>query len=157
MGYIGKIRQKVGSDAIFMPAVGCFIYKRGKILLQRRRDNNKWAASGGAMELGEDFLETLEREVSEELGVIPLRVELVNFYAGKDRHFIYPNGDEVYGVMGIYLVREYEGEVKIDPGEVAEARWFSVDNLPTRDEIHDPDFEPLVDTVKMIQELENYA
>ncbi len=53
--YIKDIREKIGHDMIFMPAAGAILYKDGKILLQQRQDNGKWAIHGGAMELGETF------------------------------------------------------------------------------------------------------
>ena len=65
--YIKDIREKIGHDAVFMPAVGAVIYENGKILLQKRQDDGKWATHGGCMELGETYLQTLERELKEEI------------------------------------------------------------------------------------------
>ena len=88
MGYISNIRKKVGNDAIFMPAAGCCIIKDGKILLQKRSDNNKWAIHGGCLELGENFLEALKREVKEELNVKLINPEFIQIYSGEDMHYI---------------------------------------------------------------------
>lgn len=143
MGYISNMRKKVGHDAIFMPAAGCVIVKDKKILLQKRVDNKKWAVHGGGLELGESFIEGLQREVKEELNVKPINPELVNVYSGKDLHFIYPNNDEVYAISAIYIVREYEGELKVDEKEVAELKWFDINKLP--ENIHEPDIKPIMD------------
>ena len=145
MGYISNIRKKVGHEAVFMPAAACGIVKNDKILLQKRADTGKWAIHGGSLELGEKFIEALEREVEEELGIKPINPEMVGVYSGKDLHFIYPNGDEVFIVSTIYSVKEYEGELKIDHGEVSEVKWFDFDNLP--DNIHEPDIEPIKDII----------
>ena len=48
--YIKDLREKIGHDPIFMPATGAIIYKNGKVLLQKRSDNGKWATHGGAIE-----------------------------------------------------------------------------------------------------------
>jgi len=143
MGYISEIRKKVGHNAIFMPGAGCVIVKDNKILLQKRSDNGKWAVHGGCLELGETFIEALEREVKEELNVKPINPELVNVYSGEDIHYIYPNNDEVYCISAIYIVREYEGELKPDNDEVAELKWFDIDKMP--DNINDPDIRPIND------------
>lgn len=141
MGYISNIRKKIGHEAVFMPAAACGIVKDGKILLQKRADTGKWAIHGGSLELGETFVEALEREVEEELGIKPINPEMIGVYSGKDLHFVYPNGDEVYIISTIYLVKEYEGELKIDHSEVSELKWFEFDKLP--EDIHEPDIEPI--------------
>ena len=145
MGYISDIRRKVGHDAVFMPAAACGIIKDDKILLQKRTDNGKWAIHGGSLELGETFLEALERELKEELNIKPINPEMVDIYSGEDLHFIYPNRDEVFLISTIYLVKEYEGELKLDYGEVSEIKWFDLDKLPNN--IHDPDIQPIKDII----------
>lgn len=42
---------------------------QGRILLQRRRDNDLWALPGGAMDMGESLPGTAVREVKEETGL----------------------------------------------------------------------------------------
>lgn len=145
MGYISNIRRKVGHDAVFMPAAACGIIKDDKILLQKRTDNGKWAIHGGSLELGETFLEALERELKEELNIKPINPEMVDIYSGEDLHFIYPNNDEVFLISTIYLVKEYEGELKLDNDEVSKIRWFDLDKLPNN--IHDPDIQPIKDII----------
>ena len=143
MGYISNIRKKVGHDPIFMPAAGCVIVKDNKMLLQRRVDNGKWAVHGGCLELGEDFIEGLKREIKEELNIDLINPEFVNIYSGEDLHFTYPNDDEVYAITAIYIVREYKGKFKIDNKEVSELKWFDIKELPKN--IHEPDIKPIMD------------
>ena len=56
-----------------MVAVGVFTDNGGRVLVTRRPPNvylgGFWEFPGGKQELGETILETLERELSEELGV----------------------------------------------------------------------------------------
>ena len=151
MNYIKKLRAKIGHDPIFMPAVSCFICRdEDKILLQRRTDNRKWAPHGGALEFGEDFLDALNRELKEELGITPKDPWLLGIHAGEKRHHIYPNGDEVYVAVANYLVEEYTGKIKPDANEVLELRWFNIDHLPPKEEIHPPDYDSLLEVVKVL-------
>ena len=143
--YILDLRKKIGHDPIFMPAAGCGIIKNNKILLQKRSDNGMWALHGGALELGETFLEALKREVEEELNIKVLNPIFVNIYSGESCHFKYPNEDEVYATSCMYLVQDFEGEIKIDNKEVLEVKWFSIDNIP--ENIFKPDKEPIKDLI----------
>ena len=145
MGYIQDIRKKVGKGPIFMPATGCGIIKDNKILLQKRTDNNKWAIHGGSLELGETFEEGIKREVKEELGIKILNPTVVGAYSGEEMHYFYPNGDEVYIVSLVYLVTEYEGEIRVDEVEVSEVKWFNINHLP--DNIHGPDINSIKDII----------
>ena len=146
MNYISNLRKKIGHDPIFMPAASCCIVKDNKILLQKRTDNLKWAVHGGGLELGETFLEGLERELQEELNIKPINPKFIDIYSGEDLHFFYPNQDEVYVVVAIYLVKDYLGEINVDEKEVSEVKWFEFDKLP--DEINPPDIRPINDIIK---------
>ena len=143
--YILNLRKKIGHDPIFMPAAGCGIIKNNKILLQKRSDNGMWALHGGALELGETFLEALKREVKEELNIKVLNPVLINIYSGENCHFKYPNDDEVYVTSCIYLVQDFEGEIEVDNNEVLEVKWFSIDDIP--ENIYKPDIEPIKDLI----------
>ncbi len=149
MGYISKIREKVGHDPVFMPCVGCVIVKDNQILLQKRTDNGKWATHGGSMELGETFLDCLNRELKEELNIKVINPKVINIYTGEDMHYTYPNGDEVYMVCTVYLVEEYTGNLKVDNKEVSEVKWFDIDKMPRS--IHDPDQKVLEDVIRILK------
>ena len=145
MSYISEIRKKVGHDPVFMPASGCVIIKDNKILLQKRVDNGKWAVHGGSLELHETFLDSVTREVFEEIGIEIINPIPIGTYSGDIMHFFYPNGDEVYVVAVFYLVTDYKNELKIDEGEVQEIKWFPIDNLPSN--INDPDINGINDAI----------
>lgn len=149
MGYISKIREKVGHDPVFMPCVGCVIVKDNQILLQKRTDNGKWATHGGSMELGETFLDCLNRELKEELNIKVINPKVINIYTGEDMHYTYPNGDEVYMVCTVYLVEEYTGNMKVDNKEVSEVKWFDIDKMPRS--IHEPDQKVLEDVIRILK------
>ena len=148
MGYIMDLREKVGHAPLFMPGAGVFfINETNQALLQKRQDNGLWAGTGGAMELGETFHETVRRESVEEVGLYPDELEFLGTYSGESQHYTYPNGDEVYVIAHVFVSRKYSGALKIDPEECLDAKFFSLEDLPGVDEIHPPDV-PLVDDLK---------
>ncbi len=128
--YIKDIRKKIGHAPIFCPGSGAIIYKQGKVLLQKRQDNGKWSIHGGAVELGETYLQALDRELKEEINVKPINPKLVGIYTGKNFYFEYPNGDKIYDSLCVFLVEEYEGNLQKDNSEVTDLQWFDLENLP---------------------------
>ena len=149
MGYINNLRSKIGHDPIFMPAASCCIIKDNKILLQKRTDNGDWAVHGGGLELGETFDEGLRRELKEELNIEPKSFQFFKLYSGEDLHFFYPNQDEVYVVVAIYIVEDYIGEIKVDLNEVSEVKWFDFDNLPNN--LNKPDIRPIKEVIEYVR------
>lgn len=129
--YISEIRSKVGHIPMLSPVVTLVIYKEGKILLQKREDNGCWAIHGGGIEIGEKYIETLNREIKEELNIEPINPELMGIYSGKELFNIYPkNKDQVYVLNHVFFCESYNGEIKFNDGEVDDLQWFDLDNLP---------------------------
>lgn len=143
--YLKSVREKVGHMPIFVPSACLIIYKDGKVLLQKRADNQKWDMHGGYIEPNETILETLDREMKEELNIKPINPELMGIYSGYNK---YPNEDEVYLFRTCFICTEYEGEISFNDKEVLEVKWFDVDNLPTN--IHECDRDVLEDIKKYV-------
>ena len=51
-------------------AAAIVVNDNGQILLQQRKDNGKWGLPGGCQELGEEFEDTVVREVFEETNLL---------------------------------------------------------------------------------------
>ena len=129
--YIKEIRSKVGHTPMHSPVVTLIIYNNGKILLQKRADNGCWAIHGGGIELGEKYIETLKREIKEELNIEPINPELMGIYSGKELFNIYPQSkDQVYVLNHVFFCEKYTGEIEFNDGEVKDLQWFDLDNLP---------------------------
>ena len=84
---------------------------------------NTWTMPGGKIRLGETFEQAAARELTEETSLI-----------GKNFKLFSVSNDIIPGVhfitIGI-LCDDFTGEVKaMEPNEIVEWHWFSVDNPP---------------------------
>ena len=119
-------------------AVAIIENEKGKILLQRRSDNDLWGIPGGCQELGESFEETIIREIKEEtnLHIEAKDLKLIDIVSGKSRMRKYPNGDVVINNTPLYYINKYSGNLKCDE-ESKEMKFFALNNLPQNQ--HDSD------------------
>lgn len=128
--YIKWLRSKVGHETVFLNfSVGIIRNKEGKFLMNRRGDSNLWGFIGGCMELGEDFEETLRREIYEETGLKQLlNIEKFGTYTWSD--FVYPNGDQAQPIEH-WFVCDAGAEVDLTytDEETLELRWIDLAHL----------------------------
>jgi len=148
--YVREMRKLVGHKRILMVGAGAFIHRDGKLLLQRRLDNGCWADHGGAVELSEDVEDACRREVLEETGLTAHTLEMIGVFSGNHMDYTYPNGDEVSNVIISYLCEDFSGEPRLQADEVAELRWFALDELP--DNISPPTVPMLARCVEILRE-----
>ena len=131
MGYILDLRKELGSRPLIMAGAGVIIINdKNEILLGKRTDNGYWDYPAGSMEIGESFEECARREVFEETGLTCGKLEYFMELSGEDTFYEYPNGDQVYLAVIIYICRDFSGELKVQEEEVYEQRFFSIDALP---------------------------
>ena len=136
MGYILELRKILGHRPLIMTCAGVLVInEKNQLLLEKRRDNGLWAYPGGSMELGETFEDCAMREVLEETGLQCLELTHFMNVSGKEMHFTYPNGDEIYAAEEIFICRSFSGELKLQESEVTELKFFSPEQLPAKDEI----------------------
>lgn len=101
------------------------LQKRGH---QARDENGHWDVVGGAIEFGETLLETLEREILEELGAKPLEIKFLIAFDAHREH----QGVKTHWVAIAHTVLVNPATVQIhEPHKIAEIGWFSVKTLPT--------------------------
>lgn len=137
MSYIKELRKYVGHNPILTAGVGLFIFNKNKqVLMQLRTDYNQWGFPGGSMELGESFEETAQRELKEETNLDIVESKMIRVLSGKDTYREYPNGDKLYDITAIFVIKKYSGNLEINDDESKKLEWFSIDNLPQNITIH---------------------
>lgn len=55
---------------------------------------------------------------------------MLNVFSGNDFYFKYPNGDELYSVIALYLADDFKGSLKIIDDESIDLSFFSKSELP---------------------------
>ena len=103
---------------------------RGRVLLARRANDpgkGKWDLLGGFMDEGERPVETLRRELREEIGVDARLGEFVGGFP--DRY-----GEEGGATINFYWTARIEDEPSPATDELEEVRWFEADALPAPDD-----------------------
>lgn len=83
------------------------------------------------MELEETLEETAARELKEETNLGAKSFTLLSVFSGEDFYFKYPNDDELYSVVVLYVANDVSGNLKITDGESFKLDYFSKGELPT--------------------------
>lgn len=148
MSYVSDIRKKIGHDLLIYLGAGVIVYDDGKILLQERKDNGKWALHAGGIEVGEELEETARRELLEETGLKAGNLELLGIYSGQDRFITYPNEDQVYMPGVYYICRDFVGDLRPQNEEVKQLKWFDITEIPKN--IHEPNRRVIEDFIRKI-------
>ncbi len=96
---------------------------KNEILLVKHTYTPGWHFPGGGVDKGESPRQAIVREVQEEAGVLPLKSpEIIDCYFN-----IYLG---VNDIVSLYLIKEFQIEPFKSNKEIAEAKWFSIENLP---------------------------
>ncbi|MFC1867791.1 NAD(+) diphosphatase [Thermodesulfobacteriota bacterium] len=104
------------------PAVIVAVVRDDRLLLahSQRFPGKFYSVLAGFVEPGETLEECIEREIQEEVGI---KVKNIRYFGSQP----WPFPDSLM----IAFTAEYAGgEINIDPAEIADAGWFSADNLP---------------------------
>jgi 8-oxo-dGTP pyrophosphatase MutT (NUDIX family) len=106
--------------------VKCVLTNAGEVLLVRHTYGKRgtWYIPGGGARRGEPPLRAAARELEEELGVrdLPLR-ELASVDMRLERIAV--------RLTCAHAELPDRAQVRVDPVEIAQARWFALDELPT--------------------------
>jgi len=103
-------------------AVNVAVIYEGQILLTKREDFEVWCLPSGGVEAGESVAQAAVRETKEETGI---DVELIHMVGIYSRLGGLP---DIHAVL--YTARPTGGEIRLQPGETIEVRYFPFDALP---------------------------
>lgn len=129
-GYIKTLRALVGHFPLVPPVATAVVLDDSmRILLEKRSDDKKWSIPGGIVGPGESVKECIVRDIEREVG---LKAELENLYlfdelSGKVHN--YPNGDIIYSVKIVYVVKRCSGQLCINY-ENLDAKYFDLHSIP---------------------------
>lgn len=127
--YVRIIREKIGTDLLWLPGVAAVVVNEtGEVLLGRRADTGEWASIAGILEPGEQPAEAIVREIREEAGVETEVVDLLAVRTDEPVH--YPNGDVAQYLTLLFLCRHVAGEAHVADDESLEIAWFHPESLP---------------------------
>ena len=131
--YIDDLRKKTGHMPLLLAhAVVVLFNEKGEILLEERSDDGYFDFPGGALDLKETMEDAAKRELLEETGVIADELKLFKVYSGEITHYVYFNGDEIYGVDAVYLCHKWHGELKPQLGEVKNLVFAPINKMPDK-------------------------
>ena len=130
---VKDLREKTGHMPLLLPhSVVVLFNEEEKVLLEKRSDDGYYDFPGGGIDLKETANDAAKRELLEETGLVADKLELFNVYTGEITHYVYFNGDEIYGVDLVYLCNKYHGELKPQKEEVSELSFFDLKEMPDK-------------------------
>ena len=124
--------MKSGVDYIGVTVCFYCYDKKGNLLLQKRSkntrdENGRWDCGGGSMEFGENFEETVRRELKEEYCCDPLSLS----FCGVSNVLRENEGVKTHWICIIFAAELDPKTVKIgEPKKIDELGWFKLSNLP---------------------------
>lgn len=131
--YVKDLRDKTNHMPLLIPhSVVVLFNDKNEVLLEERKDDGFFDFPGGALDLNETLEEAAKRELFEETGIIADELELLKVYSGEITHYVYFNGDEIYGVDAVYICHKYHGELKPQLDEVSRLVFCSLDKMPDK-------------------------
>ena len=128
--YVRTMREKIGHSPLMICGASVIVYKNGKVLLQKRKDNGCYGYAGGSVELYEEVEHAAKRELFEETGLTALKLELFDIFSGEDMAYTYPNQDKVSIIDIVFICTDFTGDLITSTDETTDCKWYSIDTLP---------------------------
>lgn len=114
-----------------VPATSAIVVDdQDRILLQRRRDNDKWALPGGVMELGESVADCAVREVLEETGLTVKVVSIVGLYSDPKHILAYSDGEARQEFSICFKAKIIKGQLTVSD-ESHEVAFYPPAEIPS--------------------------
>ena len=127
-----KLMKQMQNPCYILPAVAVVLFnEKGEVLLQKRRDTNKWCIISGHVEFGETVENAALREIREETDKEASIVRLIGVYSSPNSQTYSYQDRSVQ-----YITTYFQAVLKEDiiPGfsneETIELKFFKTDQLP---------------------------
>lgn len=131
MDYLKELRKRTDHMPLVLPhSVVILFNEKGEVLLEERADDGFFDFPGGGIDLKESAEDAARRELREETGLIADELKLFKVYSGEITHYVYFNGDEIYGVDLVYTCHKYHGEMKPQLEEVKSLKFYDLKHMP---------------------------
>jgi ADP-ribose pyrophosphatase YjhB (NUDIX family) len=85
--------------------IAALIILGNSILMEYRKDCNRWSLIGGALEINESLIDCLKREVKEETSLDISSYELFGIFSDPSRIIKYPDGNIIRSITIAYIVK----------------------------------------------------
>lgn len=133
MDYLKELRKCTNHMPLVLPhSVVILFNEKGEVLLEERADDGFFDFPGGGIDLKESAEDAAFRELKEETGLIADELKLFKVYSGEITHYVYFNGDEIYGVDLVYTCHKYHGEMKPQLEEVKSLEFYDLKHMPEK-------------------------
>jgi 8-oxo-dGTP pyrophosphatase MutT (NUDIX family) len=127
--YLWRLRQKIGSELVLVPAAQVLAFDgAGRLLLIKRGDTRRWGLPAGGAEPGATFELTAIRELEEETGLLAEPGDLEAFACVSDPDMYdvtLANGDRVHSFGMCFAVHRWAGTPRPDGDESLEVGFFA--------------------------------
>jgi 8-oxo-dGTP pyrophosphatase MutT (NUDIX family) len=126
--FILRLREKVGTEELWLTGTTAVIVRGNEVLLVRRADNGEWTPVTGIIDPGEEPADAAAREALEEANVVISVDRLAR--VGVTAPYTYPNGDQSRYIDFTFRCSWVSGDPFPADGEASAAQWFPLDALP---------------------------
>ena len=118
--------------------VAALIEKDGKFLLIKENapshpDHGKWNLPGGWLEVGENPIEAVKREVKEESGYKFMPSSILGVHSIVKKNLTKHFNATPHAVKIVFLGKVSEKQGKFIESEISETKWFSADEIKKMD------------------------
>ena len=131
--YLKELRKRTNHMPLLLPhSVVVLFNDKGEVLIEERADDGYFDFPGGGIDLKEEADKAAYRELLEETGLVAEELNLFKVYSGEITHYVYFNGDEIYGIDLVYTCHKYHGELVPQKEEVKTLKFYDLKNMPEK-------------------------
>ena len=130
MDYWHRIRKAMGKETIIIPGAAGAIVQEGKILLVRHNLLKKWQVPGGLQEVGESILQTIQREIQEELALDLVAGSLIGVYSHPRWTIEFPDESKLQQLTFFFMMAGEISSIHMQASEIAAYQFFAPDEIP---------------------------